>query len=482
MSDLRTEFLDAALSYAARGWKVFPLHSVQAGRCSCSRGDCSNAGKHPRFRTEDLENGLLDATTDEGLITSWWREWPEANVGVATGAESGFFVLDIDPRHQGEVNLALLLTEHGALPPTVQARTGGGGDHYLFEYPGFYVKNRVGRYALEEGIEIKGDGGYIVAPPSTHLLGHYLWELSSHPEDVPILPAPEWLLDRLRETARAGPAAAIASLISEGSRDDTLTSFAGSMRRRGAEPPEIYAALRVMNDRRCVPPLADQDLQRIADSMSRYEPEEATTWRVGARTDAFTGIDPLRKISSDPPRYEATVLGEKLRLAAVELAEWRRFKFACLTRLNYIPVLPKEEGDTEKKTPAQVRWEVEFLQPAVRLMKKQNELEAAPEDAGEFGAAWQSILLFFARTRLAEHKDEIFNDRLYYADGTYYFRGRVLRKWLGANHLDRLKADELWNVVREHGGRSQSVRTKLGVVETWLVPKPAEALQDEGVS
>jgi len=92
----------AALAYAARlNWKVFPCYSVGENRvCSCGDMACNSPGKHPR-----AENGFKAATTDEGIIRQWWTQGPDANIGVATGAASGFDVLDVDPRHGGNESL-----------------------------------------------------------------------------------------------------------------------------------------------------------------------------------------------------------------------------------------------------------------------------------------------------------------------------------------------------------------------------------------
>jgi hypothetical protein len=89
--------LTSALAYAACGWHIFPCHTATAGECSCRRADCDTIAKHPKTR-----HGLHDATRDEGAIRRWWQMWPEANVGIRTGAISDLVVLDVDPRPQGQ--------------------------------------------------------------------------------------------------------------------------------------------------------------------------------------------------------------------------------------------------------------------------------------------------------------------------------------------------------------------------------------------
>ena len=163
--------VDAALSYASRGWVVFPCHEpVRGGGCSCGRADCASPAKHPRTR-----HGLHDATTDEKTIAAWWRRWPTANVALRTGAASDLVVVDVDPAHGGDASLARVAAEHGPLPPTLTVATGGGGRHFYFTHPGSPVRNSAG--ALGPGLDLRGDGGYVVAPPSRHITGGtYQWQ------------------------------------------------------------------------------------------------------------------------------------------------------------------------------------------------------------------------------------------------------------------------------------------------------------------
>jgi uncharacterized protein (DUF927 family) len=180
----------AALWYAtAYGSPVFPVHSVNAkGVCTCSEGaNCAKRpGKHPRTK-----NGLTDATTDLQTIRAWWKKWPSANVGVATGAGAGFFVVDVDPDKGGKKSLSDLERQHEKLPETKTALTGGGGLHHLFKHPGVKIKNSESE--LGPGLDIRGDGGYIVAAPSKHVSGNYYhWR-----DGAPIVCAPDWLVNLL---------------------------------------------------------------------------------------------------------------------------------------------------------------------------------------------------------------------------------------------------------------------------------------------
>jgi hypothetical protein len=155
-----------ALNCARRKFKVFPVHTPICGACSCGDPDCEKIGKHPRTK-----NGLNDATTDRTTIRAWWQKWPDANIGLACG--NGFFVVDVDPRHGGFESLAKLEDEHGSLPVTLTANSGGGGKHFFFRSNGNQIKGRIG---MLPGIDIKSAGGYVVAAPSLHASGkRYSW-------------------------------------------------------------------------------------------------------------------------------------------------------------------------------------------------------------------------------------------------------------------------------------------------------------------
>lgn len=196
MTTPQATHLQYAIAYAGLGWKVFPAHQVKDGKCSCNHADCdSRAGKHPRTR-----NGVKDASCDIATITEWWHKWPEANIGVACGAASGFWVVDIDPAKGGDDSIALLEQQHGRLPPTVEALTGGGGRHLLF-VPVDGISNRVN---FRPGLDVRSDGGYIILAPSAHRSGQrYEWEADCSPSKISIAPAPQWLIDVVRSANSA---------------------------------------------------------------------------------------------------------------------------------------------------------------------------------------------------------------------------------------------------------------------------------------
>jgi hypothetical protein len=184
--------LTAALEYASRGWSVFPCHTVGARGCSCCHLDCSSPGKHPR-----VARGLHEATTDSGQVTQWWRRWPSANVALRTGAESGLVVVDIDPQHGGAATMRALTRDRAPLPKGPVVRTGSGGWHLLFAHPSETVRNSAGT-RLGAGVDVRGDGGYVIAPPSRHA-SSYRWNVLPH--ELPQLPG--WMLGLLRAPERA---------------------------------------------------------------------------------------------------------------------------------------------------------------------------------------------------------------------------------------------------------------------------------------
>ena len=269
--------LTAALAYAELGWRVLPLHSVDRGGCSCGRRGCASPAKHPRTR-----HGLKDASTDERQIKSWWGEWPDANVGVCCGAvnqaDDGqaewLLALDVDARHGGLESLASLEAKHGALPDSVRARTGGGGLHILLSSQAA-IGNSASR--LAPGLDVRGEGGYIVAPPSRHASGQlYGWEETCNPTCALVAPAPAWLLELLSKPRDAAPPQGSApDKIVAGGRNDHLFRMGCAMRARGSTEATILAALRAENGERCVPPLREPELEDIARSCARYAPTQA---------------------------------------------------------------------------------------------------------------------------------------------------------------------------------------------------------------
>jgi hypothetical protein len=254
------ELLTAALRYAELGYRVFP---------------CVPSGKAPL-----TEHGFHDATTDHEEIERWWAQHPNANIGIPT---AGLVVVDIDGEANpwpGDPERSADLAQTGAMGLTPR-----GGRHYLFRRPaGKSWRCTESRLALH--VDTRTDGGYILVPPSVVEGRAYRWapglELDEPPERLP--EPPPWLIQELDGLAHGTPTLAHvaagqdeANKIPTGQRNATLARLAGTMRRVGMTRSEILAALCQVNDDRCRPRLEPAEVERIAASVARYEPDQIAT-------------------------------------------------------------------------------------------------------------------------------------------------------------------------------------------------------------
>ena len=178
--------LDHALTYARRGWRVVPIPPGE---------------KFPRGITAWQTEG----STDEAKIAHWWTKAPDHGIGIVTGATSGLWVLDVDVAGDkvGDETLATHEHAYGELPPTYEVITGSGGRHYYFAWPDGQTITNSASGRLGPGLDVRGEGGFVVAPPSTHANGSRYEPEASAPDHV--APAPRWLLDMLREPERSAP-------------------------------------------------------------------------------------------------------------------------------------------------------------------------------------------------------------------------------------------------------------------------------------
>ena len=283
-----SRLLDSALHYARRGWPVHPLR--------------------PADKIPATTHGCKDATIDESIIRSWWKQNPNYNIGLATG--NGWFALDVDSGKHAD---AAEWLESAELPDTITQVTGTGGRHFLFQMPAdFLIGNSSGR--LPPHIDVRGAGGYIVAAPSIHpqTRHEYAWDAV---EDLPTTEsatAPEWLLDLIRPTPANYSGFEIPSVIAEGGRDNTLYKAGCSFRSKfSASDDEVRTMLDGLN-LRCVPPLPDRDLDRIAKSVCKHSPGVSPQF---ARPSPNT-IEPAYTATEEevPARLKPQALGERLKL------------------------------------------------------------------------------------------------------------------------------------------------------------------------
>lgn len=191
--------LAEALKYAARKWKIIPVHSMVDGRCSCGATQDYyglSVTKHAMGKHPYTEHGHKDASLDAGQINTWWNMWPNANVAIATGYRSNLIVLDVDKKNDGPASFARLVHQYGPLPRTPKVSSGGGGFHLYFQYPGHEIR---GRRDMRPGIDVMADGGRIIAPPSNHKSGNvYMWDANDNLDTVSPAVIPRWLLTMIK--------------------------------------------------------------------------------------------------------------------------------------------------------------------------------------------------------------------------------------------------------------------------------------------
>ena len=254
MAENPSDLLTAALAYAEAGWSVVPM---------------APRSKQPLVAWREFQRRW--AKPDE--IRAWFKRWPQANIAIVTGAISGIVVIDIDSRHGGEASLRTLEDEVGPIPSTLEVETGGGGRHLYFAHPGRTVRNRT---ALYPGIDLRGDGGVIVAPPSVHPSGRrYVWRAGHGPGQAEAAPLPALLLGNLaikpdhpghpliywRELVAAG--------VGEGERNNTIASLAGHLLWHGVDPDVVAELLSCWNAVRCRPPLEEAEVLRTVGSIAK---------------------------------------------------------------------------------------------------------------------------------------------------------------------------------------------------------------------
>lgn len=247
-----------ALAYAKMGMAVFPLI--------------------PKNKKPVTANGFHDATTDPIQVEKWWGANPNYNIGIATGQMSGGLVvidLDIDEEKgkYGNETLREWEADHGQLPDTCRTITGRGGYHLL------YRVNREVSCSINEdlAVDVRGDGGYFVAPPSVHPNGHeYEWEQA--PDEFVLEQADNLVydfIDFIRPPKKENVTYSVPEVIPEGSRDNAIFRLACSLQSKGLSDEAILAAARVENETRCVPPLSDKEVEQKVKSALKYQKSTA---------------------------------------------------------------------------------------------------------------------------------------------------------------------------------------------------------------
>lgn len=242
--------IDLALHHTRAGYRVFPLLPDR---------------KVPAIAKRDGGNGCLDATTNIETIERWWRAYPNANVGIATGR--GLLVIDVDPR---KTEKWLQSLHELALPQTFTVRTWSGGWHLYLAMPPT-CKITIGADLLP-GIDWRANNGYVVAAGS--VVNGALYTVA---KNLPIAAAPRSLLERIEATRKTRKIERDQDghmVIPDSRRNDTLMRVGSALRRWGVDYNAILESLRAVNIDHCDPPLEDAELRHIAGSVSRYKPNE----------------------------------------------------------------------------------------------------------------------------------------------------------------------------------------------------------------
>lgn len=278
--------VDYAETYLNLGFQVIPIHSPIKVRngfvCSCGRPDCQSPAKHPVGAL--VRNGAKSATSDLSLAKQWFDNGA-FNIGIVTGSSSRLVVLDVDPRHDGDETIAALEEKHGAMPQTLRFLTGGGGHHIMFRHPGGNIPNSAGK--IGKGIDVRGENGFVVAPPSMHISGRpYAMSVDHRPDDIVLADPPSWLCDKMR--ANKGVAVSvqerrnsIGSIIPEGSRNDSLARICGYLLAHKIDPHLCLDLMIALNGTQCKPPLPESEVIDIVASITNCEIAKRSKRRFG---------------------------------------------------------------------------------------------------------------------------------------------------------------------------------------------------------
>src|SRR5699024_58379 len=220
--------LSVAIAYSQMlKWSIFPIYY--------------------KTKRPITQHGFHDATNDMEQIKRWWSEYPNANIGLPTGKVNDIIVIDIDPRNNGNYSFERLIDEHEPFPHTVECLTGGGGNHIYFKYDERINKSTIQGY---DGIDVQGNGKYVVLPPSTHPNGKkYHWEESSKPVSTEIAKFPLWFVGLFEhkqnvkqryKSKHVSDYVRILEGVSQGERNNALMTLIGHLLARNIDYREAF--------------------------------------------------------------------------------------------------------------------------------------------------------------------------------------------------------------------------------------------------
>ncbi len=321
--------LDAALAYVMRGWRVIPLHwpkirATGKPTCSCGRADCGRSiGKHPLTAT-----GFYEGSADPEQIRAWWSKWPIANVGIVTGRASGIVVLDVDTKDDGPNSLLAIEDGNEKIPTTVEAITGSGGSHRFFKHP-IHTDVPISASRIGRGIDVRGDGGLVVASPSLHASGErYSWDICAGPDEADLAEIPKWLLKLMLPPPKAERQASVITpgeaarrwlgdalaRATPGNRSEQGQRLACQLRDNGVQRPEAEALMRDYASR--VP--AGDHAYTEREALATYASVMKTPARDPAKSQTRKQDDPFAPTPIPQPTPGAAADLEKYMTGVIE--------------------------------------------------------------------------------------------------------------------------------------------------------------------
>ncbi len=257
-----------ALGYLDQGFSVVPCHVPLLGGCTCGRPSCSWPGKHPRIPWRPYTERL---PTEDEVIQWFDDEFYGSNVGIVTGQVSRIAVVDVDG--------PMSAFEELGLPKTLEAITGSGGRHYYYRTK-TAIPSRIG---MVPGIDLKGDGGFVVAPPSRHVSGRkYMWRWTVSPRRLDPDQLPEGTVQRPLEP---GWYDVLLEGVDEGDRSNVAARLAGRYASLGLTPRETYYLLKTWNEDNRPPIELDQLRQTVRAVHSRHAARNGDS--IGSMEDIY---------------------------------------------------------------------------------------------------------------------------------------------------------------------------------------------------
>lgn len=417
MQTIPTQTLkDAALAYAEAGYKIFPCR--------------------PMDKVPLVSGGFHVASSDKAQVELWWKQWPEANIGLPTGAVNGLVVLDFDEKSGG---LDTFEEMKATLPPASTVATGGGGLHLYFAHPGQEIRNKAG---LQPGLDIRGDGGYVIAPPSVHSSG---MEYTFTHEEAALTELPTALLAALSSSRTEQDRAEGGGSVLEGGRNAYLTRMAGVLARRGLSPEALLAALIAENEAKCMPSLPLREVEAIASWAATKAPaEDILMDTVNALENApaslvvrasdlldktFSYLTDKEKVKGTPTGLTGLdrMLGGGFRLGEVTCwhAEAKTGKNTLWHMLMYMAI---EAGIPQGYASRELTPEQEVIPNLLCLKTLEN--------------AWNADV---AGARKEEWTKAILSWPLYFAEGYGMFSMDDIDRW-----MDELQRIGVWNFWFDH--------------------------------